>query len=63
VAESPVERLRRWELTGATWRVVTRTARGAEIELCTCTGEPMERLISDDPGLLEFLEDRDGADG
>jgi hypothetical protein len=63
MAESPVDQLRRWELSGATWRVITRTARHAEVELCTCTGEPMQRLVSEDPRLLEFLAERDDADG
>lgn len=63
MGESPVEKLRRWELSGATWRVIRRTAGGAVVELRTCTGEPMERLVSADPQLLDFLAERAGADG
>ncbi|HEX8860539.1 MAG TPA: hypothetical protein VGC06_15900 [Actinomycetes bacterium] len=63
MAESPVEKLQRWERSGATWRVISRSVGSAEVELCTCTGEPMERLVSEDPRLLEFLGERDGADG
>ena len=62
MAESPVEKLQRWERSGATWRVISRSAVSAEVELCTCTGEPMERLVSEDPRLLEFLGERNGAD-
>ena len=61
MAESPVSKLQRWELSGATWRVLRRSQDSAEVELCTCTGEPMERLTSSDPGLLEFLDARAGA--
>jgi hypothetical protein len=63
MAESPVEKLQRWELSGATWRVIRCSAGSAEVELCTCTGEPMERLVSEDPRLLDFLAERAGADG
>ena len=62
MAESPVSRLQRWELSGATWRVLRRSEDSAEVELCTCTGEPMERLTSGDPGLLDFLDARAAAD-
>jgi hypothetical protein len=62
MAESPVEKLQRWELSGATWRVVRRSAGSAEVELCACTGELMERLTSGDPRLLEFLDARAGAE-
>jgi hypothetical protein len=27
--------------------------------LCTCTGEPVDRLESEDDGLLKFLRDRE----
>jgi hypothetical protein len=63
MAESPVEKLQRWELSGATWRVVRRSAGSAEVELCTCTGEPMEHMTSEDPRLLDFLEERERAHG
>jgi hypothetical protein len=58
MAESPVEKLQRWELSGATWRVVQRSAGSAVVELCTCTGELMECLTSEDPRLLDFLEEK-----
>jgi hypothetical protein len=60
--ESPVDKLQRWELSGATWRVLRRSEDSAEVELCTCTGEPMERLTSGDPGLLDFLDARAAAE-
>jgi hypothetical protein len=63
MAESPDSKLQRWELSGATWRVLRRSVDGAEVELCACTGEPMERLISGDPRLLDFLDRRAEAEG
>jgi hypothetical protein len=54
-----VERLRAWEESGATWRVVRVSATDATIDLCACTGEVMERLTSTEPELLEFLAGRD----
>ena len=58
----PVERLRRWESFGATWRVILRNDDGAVISLCRCDGgEEVERLASSDPALLEFVESRGGS--
>jgi hypothetical protein len=53
--ESAVEALRRWEEHGAVWRVVSAGPDRAIVELCTCYGEPVELIESDDPALLEFL--------
>jgi hypothetical protein len=50
-----VERLERWALHGAHWRVVDLTDEWALVELCTCTGEPVERLQSDDPAVVGYL--------
>jgi hypothetical protein len=53
-----VEKLRRWELSGATWRVAHRAGGHAVVELCTCTGELMETLASTDPDLLAYVDAR-----
>jgi hypothetical protein len=59
MADDPVEVLRRWEDTGAVWRVLTRTASRVTIALCTCDGgEEVGRLSSDDPRLIDFLAGR-----
>ena len=55
---SPVEIVKRWEDHGASWRVVALSDERAEIELCTCYGEPVERLESDDAALIEFVAAR-----
>jgi hypothetical protein len=56
--ETPVELLERWEAYGAVWRAVSVGDEHAVVDLCTCTGEPMDRLESDDPELIRFLRER-----
>ena len=52
-------RLRRWEESGATWRVLVRTPDSVELALLTCdAGEEMDRLRSADPDLLDHVGDR-----
>jgi hypothetical protein len=53
--ESPVTTLERWTDRGAAYRVVQLTDELAIVELQTCHGEPVERLESSDPVLLEHL--------
>jgi hypothetical protein len=36
-------------LFGAQWHVVDISSKRAVVELCTCVGEPTERVASDDP--------------
>ena len=56
--EPPVDILRRWEDSGAEWRVEALGEHHVTVMLCTCTGEPVERLESDDAELLEFVRAR-----
>jgi hypothetical protein len=58
MTETPVEVLERWEDHGAMWRVVSVGDEHAVVDLCTCTGEPVERLESGDPDLIRFLRER-----
>jgi hypothetical protein len=58
---SPVEKLRRWELSGGTWHVLHRSGTHTVVELCACTGEPMERLSSSNRELLDYLAARPDA--
>lgn len=58
MADDPVEILRRWEDHGAAWRIESLTEERAVVVLCTCTGEPVDRLESEDDALLKFLRDR-----
>jgi hypothetical protein len=58
-----VAALRRWEESGAVWRVLARTDAAVTVSLCRCDGgEEVERLTSGDPALLEFLSGRSASD-
>ena len=60
---SALARLIRWETAGGTWRVAGRGANGASVVLCRCDGgEELERLVSSDPDLLEFLDRAPASD-
>lgn len=50
-----VEGLEDWVRAGAHWRVVRHSERRAVVELQQCTGEPIERLASDAPAVIEYL--------
>jgi hypothetical protein len=60
--DTPVERLLRWEDHGALWRAVHVSDAHAVVDLCACTGEPVERLESGDADLIAFLRERADAD-
>ena len=57
-----VAELEDWELHGAIWRALEVSDARAVVELCSCTGEPMEVAEGDSPELIEFVRDRP-ADG
>jgi len=50
-----VGELERWTFFGAQWRVVALSDGQAIVDLCTCTGEPVDRIESDDPALIAYL--------
>lgn len=50
-----VDRLESWALSGAHWRVVSRSENRVTVELQQCTGERVELLESEDPELLRYL--------
>ncbi len=56
-----VAELERWREHGATWRLVELSERRVEVELCTCYGEPVDQLSSEDPAVLAFLRDNPAA--
>ena len=56
--DDPVDVLRRWEDHGALWRVESLTGDRAVVVLCTCHGEPVERLESSDVALIQFVRAR-----
>lgn len=59
VTESAVEIVQRWEEHGAAWRAVHVSDELAVVDLCTCTGEPVDRLESSDPDLIRFIRERE----
>jgi hypothetical protein len=50
-----IDALERWVLFGAEWRIVDLSGESAVVDLCTCTGELVERLESDDPSVIRYL--------
>ena len=53
-----VEDLERWEDNGATWRALEVSEERAVVELCTCYGEPVDRLETEAPDVIEFVRAR-----
>ena len=55
-----LDRLRRWEDAGGTWKVLSRTSADVVIALRTCdAGEEVDRLRSADPALLDHVGSRE----
>ena len=50
-----IDDLERWAGAGASWRVVAISDELAVVDLCACTGEPVERRQSGDPALIGYL--------
>jgi hypothetical protein len=50
-------RLRRWEDSGATWRIVVRRPDNVEIALLTCdAGEQVDRIVTADREVLDYVD-------
>ena len=56
-----VEELDRWVGFGAQWRLVELTEERAVVDLCTCTGEPVERRMSSDPAVIGHVRAQSGV--
>jgi hypothetical protein len=50
-----IDELERWVLSGAQWRVVDISREHAVVDLCSCTGEAVDRVASDDPAVIGYL--------
>jgi hypothetical protein len=61
--DDPVEVLERWRDSGATYRILHLSDEAAIVQLCTCFGEPVDRLESRDPSLVDYLRDAGEPDG
>lgn len=62
VSESALDKLERWELHGAVWRLRSIAAGEATVELLTCHGEQVDELRSTDPELLRYLAARPSSE-
>ncbi len=57
---TPLEQLQRWEESGGTWALLSRSGDRAVVALMRCDGgEIADRLESGDPALLDFLDAAD----
>ncbi|MFD6394572.1 hypothetical protein [Nocardia sp. NPDC060259] len=60
---NPVETLRRWQDSGAIWRVLAHRADSVTVGLFECTGgQEVDRFTSADPALLRFLGERTSSE-
>lgn len=50
-----IDALERWVFFGAQWRIVELSRERAVVDLCTCTGELVERLESEDPAAIGYV--------
>jgi hypothetical protein len=55
-APTTIEDLTRWEEHGAIWRAVELTDEHAVVQLCTCYGEAVDLVQSEDPKVIEFVQ-------
>ncbi len=49
--------LEQWELFGGHWHVMEISEVRTTVELCACTGEPIQRLRSEDPETIAYLRE------
>jgi len=47
--------LEQWTLFGAHWHLIEISEKHATVELCACTGEPVQRLQTHDPETIHYL--------
>jgi hypothetical protein len=50
-----IAELEDWTLNGASWEPVELSNRRAVIELCTCHGERVDVVESEDPEFIEYV--------
>lgn len=60
-SEDMIAMLERWCDHGARWRALELADDRAVVELLTCYGEPVDRLESGDPELIEYLRRESGS--
>jgi len=50
-----IAELEDWTLNGASWDPVELSERRAVVELCTCHGERVDVVESEDPEFIEYV--------
>jgi hypothetical protein len=50
-----IEQLERWCLFGASWQVATLGDEEVTVDLCSCTGELVERQSSRDRAVIDYV--------
>lgn len=54
-----LERLRRWEDAGGTWRVIGPRTGAITVALCRCDGgEEVDRFVTAEPAVLDHVGGR-----
>jgi hypothetical protein len=56
--QATVGELKDWERNGAVWQPVEIRAGRAVVDLCSCFGELMERVESEDPEFVALVRAR-----
>jgi hypothetical protein len=56
--EGTVAELEDWERNGAVWRPAGIYADRATVDLCSCSGELMDRVESNDPEFVALVRAR-----
>jgi hypothetical protein len=56
--QGTIDELRDWELNGAVWRPVEVRSDHAVVDLCSCSGELMDRVEGTDPQFIAFVRER-----
>ncbi len=58
IRHGTVAELQDWERSGAVWRPAEIRSGSAVVDLCSCSGELMDRVESDDPEFVAFVRAR-----
>lgn len=53
--------LMRWEEYGATWKAVDVGADYAVVQLCSCTGEPVDMVIGRERAIISYVRANRGG--
>ena len=56
-----IAELEDWERNGAVWRPIELDRDRVVIDMCSCTGERMDRVASRDPELIDYVRAREDS--